>query len=312
MKNHDPVFLPSRFARSVLVICSAILAAALSLVCSGQAFAQCTGDCNADRTVTIDEILRSVCFVVGCLDPLPAPCEGFDDGASIAKLITAVNNALSGCPTPVSTPSPTVTPTVGAFNICGRVQEHPFETGYARDVTVVLNPGERRTRTGTGIDPQYCFDSVLPGAYELSVADQCNPFGCWPPVMVQLSDTDLYVFLPIEPLPTPTASPSVTATPSPTTSPRSGFSICGRVQEHPFETGYARDVTVVLNPGERRTRTGTGIDPQYCFDSVLPGAYELSVADQCNPFGCWPPVMVQLSDTDLYVFLPIEPPAEEQ
>jgi hypothetical protein len=84
------------------------------------------------------------------------------------------------------------------------------------------------------------------------------------------------------------------------------------VQEHPFETGYARGVTVVLDPTGLRTRTGTGIDPQYCFDSVPQGAYELSVADQCNPFGCWPPVTVQLADTDLYVFLPIEPPAEVQ
>jgi hypothetical protein len=59
----------------------------------------CRGDCNADGSVTVDELIQGVNIALGTL-PLGA-CMSFDvngDGAvTVDELVQAVNNALSGC-----------------------------------------------------------------------------------------------------------------------------------------------------------------------------------------------------------------------
>jgi hypothetical protein len=60
----------------------------------------CTGDCNANGQVTINELLVGVNIA---LEQLPlATCPAFDENDSRAvevnELIVAVSNALSGCP----------------------------------------------------------------------------------------------------------------------------------------------------------------------------------------------------------------------
>ena len=73
----------------------------------------CTGDCNGDRRVTIDELIRGVGMALDMIEPA-ATCGSFDIDASglvqINELITAVNAALDGCSgvnytTPTPTPS---------------------------------------------------------------------------------------------------------------------------------------------------------------------------------------------------------------
>lgn len=68
----------------------------------------CVGDCNADRAVSVDEVLRGVNIALGML-PL-SRCPSFDCNsdcgagpspmppASVTCLIRGVNNALAGCP----------------------------------------------------------------------------------------------------------------------------------------------------------------------------------------------------------------------
>ena len=61
--------------------------------------ASCTGDCNGDGSVTIDEL------IVGVRQGLEGVgggiCTAFDDNrdsvVSIDELVRAVNNALNGC-----------------------------------------------------------------------------------------------------------------------------------------------------------------------------------------------------------------------
>jgi cytochrome c peroxidase len=64
--------------------------------------AYCTGDCNLDREVTIDELVGSVNVALGAA-PLAA-CVAADvdgDGAvAINELVAAVNRTLNGCPAP--------------------------------------------------------------------------------------------------------------------------------------------------------------------------------------------------------------------
>ena len=78
---------------------------ALALLVPLRAHAQvaplpCVGDCNGDRTVTVDELLLGVQIDLGGA-PVTA-CPAFDPNAdrtvSLNELITGVNNALDGCP----------------------------------------------------------------------------------------------------------------------------------------------------------------------------------------------------------------------
>ena len=59
---------------------------------------RCTGDCNNDHAVTVDEIVTLVSITLGNADP-PACPNGFPAGSDvdITLIIQAVNNALNGC-----------------------------------------------------------------------------------------------------------------------------------------------------------------------------------------------------------------------
>ncbi len=70
----------------------------ISIVPRG-ASVDCTGDCNGDRQVTIDELLTGVGIALGTL-PLSA-CAAYDQSSgspvTINELLRAVGNALNGC-----------------------------------------------------------------------------------------------------------------------------------------------------------------------------------------------------------------------
>lgn len=87
----------------------------------------CTGDCNGNDQVTIDELVRSVNIALGLL-PLTACIaidRNLDGAATVNELITAVNHALFGCPaafTPTATPPP---PTATPLGIALQVDAGP-------------------------------------------------------------------------------------------------------------------------------------------------------------------------------------------
>ncbi|MCK6556793.1 hypothetical protein L6Q96_19765 [Candidatus Binatia bacterium] len=64
------------------------------------AAAVCTGDCNGDKEVTVDEIITMVNIANGMATIEACPnADGNDDGeVSIDDIISAVNNANNGCP----------------------------------------------------------------------------------------------------------------------------------------------------------------------------------------------------------------------
>ena len=56
----------------------------------------CTGDCDGDDIVEIDELVIAVDIVLG--QTTPDACPGFGHSrATIGDLVTAVANALNGC-----------------------------------------------------------------------------------------------------------------------------------------------------------------------------------------------------------------------
>lgn len=62
----------------------------------------CTGDCDGDGAVTIDELIRGVTIALGTatLDQCPAFDADASGDVTINELVQAVNNALAGCPAP--------------------------------------------------------------------------------------------------------------------------------------------------------------------------------------------------------------------
>jgi hypothetical protein len=95
-----------------------MLLAATSLHAASVTSAACTGDCNGNGIVSVDELLAGVNIALG-VAPLSA-CASFDTNndrrVTVDELLAAVNFALTGCaptvaPTPASTP--TATPTSG-------------------------------------------------------------------------------------------------------------------------------------------------------------------------------------------------------
>ena len=77
---------------------------ALSLLCfaAEPVRAQCVGDCNGDARVAIAELVRGVNILLG-RTPVDA-CVAFDanesNSVAVNELVTAVRNALDGCPAP--------------------------------------------------------------------------------------------------------------------------------------------------------------------------------------------------------------------
>ena len=71
--------------------------------------AACSGDCNLDLSVTVDEVIAGVNLALGTA-PLAA-CVAADvdgDGAvTVNEVIAAVNRALDSCPIPTTAPNPT-------------------------------------------------------------------------------------------------------------------------------------------------------------------------------------------------------------
>jgi len=62
----------------------------------------CTGDCNGDGTVTIDEMVLGVAIALGNdnLSSCPAVDANGDGVVTVDEIVAAVTNALNGCPVP--------------------------------------------------------------------------------------------------------------------------------------------------------------------------------------------------------------------
>lgn len=87
----------------------------------------CVGDCNGDRAVTVDEIIRMVLILLnGDTGPSTCPgavewCDFSGPPIAITCVVAGVNNALLGCPapTPEATRAP---PTPTATVVCGEIE----------------------------------------------------------------------------------------------------------------------------------------------------------------------------------------------
>ncbi len=77
---------------ALLVVFAATLA--------GEARATCVGDCNADTTVAVDEILLALQVTLGAapLDGCAAVDRNLDGEATVDEILAAINVALDGCP----------------------------------------------------------------------------------------------------------------------------------------------------------------------------------------------------------------------
>src|SRR6185295_19966287 len=86
--------------RSCPPLFSAFALAALFWLVPLTTHAQCTGDCNLDGQVTVDEIVTAVNIALGMRpvgDCLAADSSG-DGQVTVDEIVTTVNNGLNGCP----------------------------------------------------------------------------------------------------------------------------------------------------------------------------------------------------------------------
>lgn len=100
------------FGRFRRLISWLVLGGALTALSPVRTVAQtCPGDCSGDMRVSVDEIIRGVTIDLGLADVSACPVmdTNHDLEVKVDELVTAVANALNGCPT--STPTPTLSPT---------------------------------------------------------------------------------------------------------------------------------------------------------------------------------------------------------
>ena len=90
--------------RAGALVSTALGALWLNLLAAAPASAVCVGDCNGDGMVAINELITMINIALGnaTVGSCPALCT--DNTLDISCLISAVNNALEGCP---ATPTPT-------------------------------------------------------------------------------------------------------------------------------------------------------------------------------------------------------------
>lgn len=79
---------------------------------------RCSGDCNFDARVTIDELILGVNMALGSLPRVACPPADAnnDSEVTIDELVSAVKAALGSCPAPVA-PTPVVTPEPTPFAV---------------------------------------------------------------------------------------------------------------------------------------------------------------------------------------------------
>lgn len=106
----------------------AVTTAALTVVLFTTApmHAACVGDCHANGTVTVDDLLTMINIALGDVNVstcLPGDADN-NKTITIDEILTAVHNALAGCAQPTNTPvaatataTPTVAPTYGVLGV---------------------------------------------------------------------------------------------------------------------------------------------------------------------------------------------------
>ncbi len=107
-----------------------------------QAMAVCSGDCDGDGSVSINEIISGVNIAIALADlDLCAAIDADGDGSvSISELITAVNHGLDGCPgTETATATPSGTP--GALPTPTATEASALPPTNADDLVVWLRAG---------------------------------------------------------------------------------------------------------------------------------------------------------------------------
>jgi hypothetical protein len=143
----------------------------------------CTGDCNDDNTVAVNEVIVGVGIA---LDALPlSRCPSFDVGGDnrvdISELVLAVGDVLNGCGsvTPTPTPSPSPTPTSGPPDVSGSWREDQYAlvsstcnaTLTAQVFSEVSQPpvcDYGITQDGASVTGVDCNDNSVPGTVDAS------------------------------------------------------------------------------------------------------------------------------------------------
>ncbi len=129
------------------------------LLCGAESVQACTGDCDGDGAVAINEAIRGVNIALG--NAAVGECSVFDangDGAVVVnELIAAVANVLAGCALTTPLPTPTATP--------GTVTDGSVYLGGEDGITGTVDGEVITFKTESGFKPSVI---VLQGDAEIA------------------------------------------------------------------------------------------------------------------------------------------------
>ncbi len=239
----------------------------VSTVASGAA-QPCTGDCNGDRDVTVDELITCVNIALATqpLAQCPECNAGTDADVDIDDLVGAVNRSLNECP-PLFTATPTESPTAtGTSTPTSTVAPTETET-KTPTATLAANtatPTLTESPTRTPSDTETPTPTESPTATATASETPGTPVGTASATITALPDSTTTPTQPTVDTPTPvatvtdtpgtpvgTASATITATEAATTTPTA-------VDTQP--TATATDVGTPATPAATATATHTA-DP---------------------------------------------------
>ncbi len=132
----------------------------------------CTGDCNGDLIVTVDELVRGVNIALGNSEVASCPAFDCNDSGSVTVdcLVRAVNSAVDACPT--SGPEIAVSPATGGSG-APFVASTGFdlaEVGYTQAEYFVAGTANAFVNVGElGADGQWTVEPAASAAYKTRI-----------------------------------------------------------------------------------------------------------------------------------------------
>ncbi|MGH3579292.1 MAG: DUF1566 domain-containing protein, partial [Mycobacterium sp.] len=144
---HEPTRGPRSDRRRHWAILPAVAVIVIGLAVRPVAGQVCIGDCGGNSVVTINEIIECVNIALGSADlSTCSACSSDGQTVVISDLVTAVNNALTGCPAP---PTATSTGPLGTPTDTPMPSASATAMGSATPTDTVPPPSSTPTATAT-------------------------------------------------------------------------------------------------------------------------------------------------------------------
>jgi len=267
-ENYTPASPTGSWRRSCAALLSAGLALhALAVIALAQDSA-CLGDCNGDGDVTVDELIKGINIALGTVSP--SACPAFADCLDVTCLISAVNNALNGCPVHAATPTVTQVTATPTATAAATATNTPTVTATA---TYTVTPSPTPTPTPVP-GPAITFFGLADGSGHVLPSAGVDPQGI--PIYAPLYGAGFIVVVEAK-AGTSRAAPGVKTSNSNPSDPSARPDI--QIEAN-HDLGNGSALVCDVGPAPQPLGGVPGIDPP-SYDAA-----SQMIADALNDFGC--------------------------